>query len=203
MTLLDAKPQPSSVRDPFVNEPVLELRRASVRGRLSDALAALDRELPLGVPVIVGADTRTGSGEEFDSTDPGDPDRVVARATTARAADVTAAVAAAREGFHSWSRRRAAERALALTRTAAWLRERRVELAALEVRECAKPWPEADADVCEAIDFIEYYARGAIELEAGPPLIQIAGERNEMGYFPRGVTAVISPGTFPWPSPAA
>ena len=45
-------------------------------------------------------------------------------------------------------------------RAAAWLRERRLEIAALEVRETAKPWREADADVCEAIDFLEYYARG-------------------------------------------
>ena len=27
---------------------------------------------------------------------------------------------------------------------------------------------EADADVCEAIDFLSYYARGAVELERGP-----------------------------------
>ena len=60
----------------------------------------------------------------------------------------------------------AAERARILLRAAAILRERRLELAALEVRECAKPWAEADADVCEAIDFLEYYARGAIELDA-------------------------------------
>ena len=33
------------------------------------------------------------------------------------------------------------------------------------MRECAKPWAEADADVCEAIDFLEYYARGAIALD--------------------------------------
>ena len=42
-------------------------------------------------------------------------------------------------------------------------------LAALQVRECAKPWGEADADVCEAIDFLEYYAREAIRLEQDPP----------------------------------
>src|SRR5437764_4405755 len=180
-----------------MNEPVLELRRASIRGQLNEALTALDRELPLSVPVMVGDDSRMGSGEEFDSNDPGDPDRVVARATAARPADVTAAVAAAREGFRGWSRRRAAERALALTRAAAWMRERRLELAALEVRECAKPWPEADADVCEAIDFLEYYARGAIDLEAGRQLMQVPGERNELRYAARGVAAVISPWNFP------
>ena len=58
------------------------------------------------------------------------------------------------------------------------MRERRPRLAALAVRECAKPWAEADADVCEAIDFLEYYARGAIALDAGAPLFQVPGERN-------------------------
>jgi len=69
--------------------------------------------------------------------------------------------------------------------------------AALEVRECAKPWVEADADVCEAIDFLNYYARGAIELAAGRQLIQVPGERNDFQYVPRGVTGVISPWNFP------
>jgi RHH-type proline utilization regulon transcriptional repressor/proline dehydrogenase/delta 1-pyrroline-5-carboxylate dehydrogenase len=96
-----------------------------------------------------------------------------------------------------WSRTSADDRAAALLRAAAWLRERRLELAALEVRECAKPWPEADADVCEAIDFLEYYARGAISLAEGRPLLQVPGERNELRYVPRGVTAVISPWNFP------
>src|SRR5207244_1051343 len=76
-------------------------------------------------------------------------------------------------------------------------RDRRLEIAALEVRECAKPWPEADADVCEAIDFLEYYARGAVELEAGPELLQVPGERNTMAWRPRGVVAVVSPWNFP------
>ena len=39
------------------------------------------------------------------------------------------------------------------------MRRRRFELAAWEVYECGKPWREADADVAEAIDFCEYYAR--------------------------------------------
>ena len=82
-------------------------------------------------------------------------------------------------------------------RAADWLRQRRLEVAALEVREAAKPWPEADADVCEAIDFLEYYARGAVDLAQGAPLLQVPGERNELRYTPRGVVAVISPWNFP------
>ena len=84
-----------------------------------------------------------------------------------------------------------------LRAAAAELRERRAELAALMVRECAKPWPEADADVCEAIDFLEYYALAAPALERGPELAQVPGERNTMRYAPRGVVAVIAPWNFP------
>ena len=56
---------------------------------------------------------------------------------------------------------------------------------------------EADADVCEAIDFLEFYARGAVALERGKPLFQVPGERNELRYVPRGVVAVIAPWNFP------
>jgi RHH-type proline utilization regulon transcriptional repressor/proline dehydrogenase/delta 1-pyrroline-5-carboxylate dehydrogenase len=180
---------------PYRNEPILELRRAPIRAGLADALARVDRELPLAVPVWIGDDAR--EGDELRSTDPGDPERVVATAARATEADVAAAVRAATGAFPAWSATPAAERAAVLTGAAAWMRERRLELAALEVRECAKPWPEADADVCEAIDFLEYYARGAVALAAGRALEQAPGERNELQYAPRGVAAVISPWNFP------
>ena len=185
---------------PFANEPVLELRRAPVRAQLVDALAAADARLPLDVPVWVGEDR--GAGDGLLSTDPGSPSRVVARARRAGSADVDAAVEAAGAAAPDWAARAAAERADVLVAAAALLRERRLELAALEVRECAKPWPEADADVCEAIDFLEYYARGAVELARGPALLQAPGERNTLHHVPRGVTAVISPWNFPLAIPA-
>jgi RHH-type proline utilization regulon transcriptional repressor/proline dehydrogenase/delta 1-pyrroline-5-carboxylate dehydrogenase len=179
----------------FANEPVLELRRAPVRESLFEALRALDARLPLGVPVLVGGER--GAAEGLDSTDPGDPSRLVARAGRAGPAEAAAAVEAAGRGFREWSARPAAERALVLSGAAARLRDRRHELAALQLRECAKPWREADADVCEAIDFLEYYARAAVELEAGRALVQAPGERNTMRYVPRGVAAVIAPWNFP------
>jgi RHH-type proline utilization regulon transcriptional repressor/proline dehydrogenase/delta 1-pyrroline-5-carboxylate dehydrogenase len=180
---------------PFANEPVLELRRAAVRAELAEALAALDARLPLQVPVLLGEDTR--AGDALVSTDPGDPERVVARAAVAGPADVDTAVQLATGAAGEWRRAPAARRAQALVCAAAWLRERRLELAALEVRECAKPWPEADADVCEAIDFLEYYAREVIALDPGRPVLQVSGERNELRYVARGVVAVISPWNFP------
>lgn len=180
---------------PFVNEPILELRRAPMRDELLAGLEALEPQLPLRVPVWIGDDRR--DGDSIVSTDPGRPDRVVAVAAAASEAEVDTAVAAAVRAFPAWSSTPARRRAEILARAAAWMRQRRAELAALEVRECAKPWSEADADVCEAIDFLEFYARGGVALERGKALFQVPGERNEMRYAPRGVVAVISPWNFP------
>ncbi len=194
------KPSRSMAEPPFTNEPVLELRRAGEREALTTALRELDAKLPLAVPVLIGGDRGAAGG--IDSTDPGAPERLVARAGVAREGDVSAAVELAAEAGREWARRPATERADTLIRAAGILRNSRLELAALEVRECAKPWAEADADVCEAIDFLTYYARGAAGLERGPELIQVSGERNTMRRVARGVAAVISPWNFPLAIPA-
>jgi RHH-type proline utilization regulon transcriptional repressor/proline dehydrogenase/delta 1-pyrroline-5-carboxylate dehydrogenase len=185
----------SATTTEFANEPLLELRRADVRASALEALAALDAQLPLEVPMLIG--TELVRGEAFASVDPGAPERVVAHAHAAGAPHVDAAISRAVEGQKVWGARPASERAAVLRRAAELLRGRRLELAALAVRECGKPWPEADGDVCEAIDFLMYYAAGAEALDRGRTLIQLPGERNTMKYVPRGVTGVIAPWNFP------
>jgi acyl-CoA reductase-like NAD-dependent aldehyde dehydrogenase len=180
----------------FRNESLFELRRAHERDRLAAALAELDATPPVAVPVIVGGETRLDP--TLASVDPGDPRRVVAAATVAERHEVSAAVTAAAAAAGGWGETPATERAATLSRAAGELRNRRYELAALAVRECAKPWAEADADICEAIDFLEYYALEAVRLEAGQDLIQLPGERNSISYRPRGVVGVISPWNFPF-----
>ncbi len=178
-----------STETTFRNEPVLEFRRPPVRAQALRALEELRAKLPLRLHTA-------GSGELV-STNPADPDEVIALAPEARSAEATAAAERAASAFSEWSRRGAGDRAAVLQRAAGLMRERRMELAALAVLEAGKPWAEADGDVCEAIDFLEYYALGAVALEQGRPLIQLPGERNTMRYFPRGVCAVIAPWNFP------
>ncbi|MFL5840342.1 MAG: aldehyde dehydrogenase family protein [Thermoleophilaceae bacterium] len=113
---------------PFENEPVLELRRAANREALADALRELDARLPLRIP---------GEGETFESTDPGMPSRVVAIAPRATEADASAAIDAAEAAFPEWRARSWEERANVLVGAAEIMRGRRLELAALAVRECA------------------------------------------------------------------
>ena len=107
------------------------------------------------------------------------------------------AVEAASEEFRRWERVPAAERADILFRTASLLRKRKFEMAAWMVFEVGKTWAEADADVAEAIDFCDFYAREMLRLAGPQPLTPIAGEVNELRYIPLGVGAVIPPWNFP------
>lgn len=184
----------------FINEPLLELRRAPVRANLTEAMTTLDAQLPWRVPVIVGGERR--DEPTFTSHDPGTPDRTVAHVTAATPQEVDAAVHAAAHAAPEWEARGAHARAAILARAAGELRGRRRLLAALAVRECGKPWAEADADVCETIDFLEYYARQAIALEHSNGLVQLPGERNTLRYAARGVVAVVGPWNFPLAIPA-
>lgn len=156
--------------------------------------------LPLRVPILIGDERGATSGLE--SSDPGAPDRLVATAGVADERDVDGAVACALAGQPAWARLGLAGRAELIRRGIELLRRERPLLTALQVRECAKPWAEADADVCEAIDHLEYAIHQATALEAGRELLQVPGERNRMRYRPRGVVAAIGPWNFPLAIPA-
>ncbi len=88
-------------------------------------------------------------------------------------------------------------RANVLVRAAAEMRQQRDALSGVMIKEAGKTWREADADVCEAIDFCEYYARMAVPMFDRSRLGRFIGELDETWYQPRGVAVVISPWNFP------
>jgi RHH-type proline utilization regulon transcriptional repressor/proline dehydrogenase/delta 1-pyrroline-5-carboxylate dehydrogenase len=96
-----------------------------------------------------------------------------------------------------WGQTDVRQRAAMLLEAARRLRQQRDALAAVIILEAGKTWQEADADVCETIDFCEYYARQAIELFTPLRLGQFLGELNLQMVLPHGVAAVISPWNFP------
>jgi RHH-type proline utilization regulon transcriptional repressor/proline dehydrogenase/delta 1-pyrroline-5-carboxylate dehydrogenase len=142
------------------------------------------------------------TADEIVSVDPGDVATVVCRSGRAGRIEAERAIESARRALPAWRATPWRERAAVLLRAADLMRRRRAELAALEVFEAGKPQPEADADVCEAIDFCEYYGREAIRLGAGVPLLQVPGETDVYRYQPRGIGAVIAPWNFPLAIPA-
>ncbi|HEX7039654.1 MAG TPA: L-glutamate gamma-semialdehyde dehydrogenase [Trueperaceae bacterium] len=181
--------------EPYRNEPFLDFSDpdvlASFRLTLDDVRDRLGRDYPL---VIGGEPVHTA--ERLDSLDPCFPDRVVGRASLGKAEHVEAAFAAAYEAYEGWSRLTMLERARYLVKLAAIMRRRHAELAAWEVFEAAKNYVEASADVAEAIDFCEYYAREALRLEAPLRTHHYPGEENTSFYQPMGVGVVIPPWNF-------
>jgi RHH-type proline utilization regulon transcriptional repressor/proline dehydrogenase/delta 1-pyrroline-5-carboxylate dehydrogenase len=182
---------------PYAPEPVRRWHDPAVRAAFAtavehQAVAAHDLE----VPAVIGG-RRIATEHTLTSVDPGRTDRVVAVSARVDAHLADEAVAVAVAAAPSWAATPAGERAGVLLRAAAWLRERRDEVAARQVFEAGKPWAEADADVCEAIDFCEYYAREARRLDHGGTVQSPPGERNRLTYRARGVAAVIAPWNFP------
>ncbi|MGH9124851.1 MAG: proline dehydrogenase family protein [Acidimicrobiales bacterium] len=205
-------------------EPVAEWRRAPVRSAMAAAVLHLGSgrstaRAPIEVPAVIGGRTRM-TDERLTSSDPARPSVQVAVSAACGAAEADEAVAGCLKAWTKWRRTPATERAAVLFRAAEWMRARRFDLAALEVYEAGKPWAEADADVCEAIDFCEYYGRQMRLLDAGGSPTGAAGaarvaranggpgargarvqsppgELNSLTYQPKGVAAVIAPWNFP------
>jgi RHH-type transcriptional regulator, proline utilization regulon repressor / proline dehydrogenase / delta 1-pyrroline-5-carboxylate dehydrogenase len=195
---LNAQPalHPSSfILHPFKNESVRRFTERRERERFAAAIEQVRGELGREYPLLLdGQDTRTG--EWIASTNPARPAELVGRVASASPKEAEAAVKSALAAFPGWRDRSAAERSDFLVRAAARLRERRDEFSAWEIFEAGKTWREADADVTEAIDFLEYYAREAVRLSRVLPL-NVPGETNAYFYQPRGVGVVIPPWNFP------
>lgn len=120
---------------------------------------------------------------------------VVANDRTVEQCD--AMIAAAHKAFPAWQGFDPMQRSRALIQAAEIMRSRRDELSGIVCKESNKAWREADADVCEAIDFCAYYARCAPGLFRPERLGRFIGELDEVWHQPRGVCAVISPWNFP------
>lgn len=180
----------------FRNAPNTDFRRDEARREFELALqvsrARFGREVPLR---INGQEVRTGRWSE--ARNPSNLDEIVARVADAGPEHVRQATRAAAEGFVAWRGVGAVERAAILDRAAAALENERFGLAALLIHEIGKTWREADAEVSEAVDYLEYYALEMRRLATHPRRRDIAGETNEYSYHPRGVTAVLGTWSFP------
>ncbi|MBC8351774.1 MAG: L-glutamate gamma-semialdehyde dehydrogenase [Planctomycetes bacterium] len=179
----------------FDNHPPIDFSDESNRSSMRDALRQVMTELGRDFPLVIG-DRTVATDARLDSVDPSFKDRIVGSVSLADKAHVDEAVRAAKEALTSWRNTSVESRAEIIRRTAQLMRNEFFELAALEVYECGKGWRDATNDVCEAIDFCEYYASCAIAL-AQPDGADVPGEENRFEYTARGVTAVIAPWNFP------
>ncbi|MGH9447342.1 MAG: L-glutamate gamma-semialdehyde dehydrogenase, partial [Terriglobia bacterium] len=181
----------------FTNEPLSDFKgNAKHRAGMEEALKAVKDELGREYGLVIAGE-RIIAPEKFTSTNPAQPDQTVGVFSKASKELAEKAIQAADAAFASWSQTPAEARVNVLVSTAAILRDRKFYYAAWMTYEVGKTWAEADADVAEAIDFCEFYAREMLRLDGPQPVVPIPGEHNYLRYIPLGVGVVIPPWNFP------
>lgn len=199
----------------FTNEPLTDFSQETNRAAVREALDNLTNFFKdnsaessfISVPAVIDGADYSYSAESFVARNPSNPLEILGTVANSREGEVPDAVQAARDHFADWRDQPAAvqnlgdvgdahakrivqvtARAELLLKAAQIMREERAQLTALIMKEAGKPLKEADADVAEAIDFLEYYARLGIKMVT---------ENPDMLLDPKGVAAIIPPWNFP------
>jgi RHH-type proline utilization regulon transcriptional repressor/proline dehydrogenase/delta 1-pyrroline-5-carboxylate dehydrogenase len=179
----------------FQNQPLRRFVATEERAAFRDAIMAVRSELGHDYAPVINNEAVAGSGQTT-SINPARPDEVIGTVASAGREQADQALAAAHAAWPDWRALPAEQRAGLLRRIATLLIEQRDRFAAWQVLEAGKHWCEADADVCEAADFLNYYALQAERLAAGE-VTELSGEHNAVYYRPRGIGLVIAPWNFP------
>jgi len=183
---------------PYRHEPLTDFNLQENIDEYKEGLKTVEGYLGETYPLVIGGE-RIQSEETKVSLNPADHDEVIGTIHQADVQDCKKAMAVALSTFETWSRVDPMFRADVLFKSAAILRRRRFEFAALLTKEAGKPYAEADADVAEAIDFLEYYGREMLRIREKDKevLSRRNVERNEYRFIPLGVGVVITPFNFP------
>ncbi len=181
----------------FRNEYLADFSNPETVREMQAALSAVKKQFGREYPIIINGEKIT-TKEKINSINPANPSEVVGVTQTATPELAEKAVEAAAKAFETWRWVPEEERADRLFHAAQIMRRRKAELAATMVYETGKSWGEADGDVCEAIDFCEFYGREALRYAEVQPCLHWPGEHDLMVYIPLGVGVVISPWNFPF-----
>lgn len=180
---------------PYKHEPFTDFsdgkNREAVYAGLEKVKAKSDKKYDL----LIGGE-RIATEEKMISCNPADKTEVIGKVSKANDEHAEKAIQAADQAFQTWRYTNARDRANILMRAAAIVRKRKGEFTAYLIKEAGKPWKEADADVAEGIDFMEYYARQMIELDKGKEVNSRQGEHNRYFYVPAGIAVTIPPWNF-------
>lgn len=173
----------------FRNQALLDFSRAETRQEFAATLEEARSE---------STRLRRRAGEGWiHSVNPAKPGELRGQVPVTTSAQADKAIAVAEKFFPEWRATLAKERAEMLFKAGEIMRERRMELAARELFEVGKGWREADADVCEAIDYLDYYAHEMLRLAEPRETQPLPSESNTYFYEPRGIAAIIAPWNFP------
>ncbi len=136
---------------------------------------------------IGGRDVDTRGRKAKVSYDPSRPESVAVRFFEATNSEIDQAIECAESDPTNWRATSIEQRHALLRMSAQLMRERRADLIGAAMLDGGKTIAEADPEVSEAIDFVEFY----------PLTVASLLERKSINCQPRGVVVVVSPWNFP------
>ncbi|MDF0488443.1 NAD-dependent succinate-semialdehyde dehydrogenase [Sphingomonas sp. H39-1-10] len=146
----------------------------------------------------IGGEWRSAdSGRTEEVTDPA-TGTVIGTIPWAGAAETNAAIAAAQAAFKPWSMTLAAERAAALHRMAAIIRDHAELLASMLTLEQGKPLAEARAEILLGSQYVQWFAEEARRIDGTIIPSPWRGRQILATREAVGVVAAISPWNFPF-----
>src|SRR5438270_8651708 len=157
---------------PFKNEPVIDFSKGENARAMREAIAKVRSELGREYDLVIGGKMMKTDGK-IKSLNPAKPSEVVGVHQKAGPEHVEPAMQAALKAFQTWSKAPIEERVGLLLRASEIIRERKFEFCAWLVFEVGKNWAEADGDIGETIDFLEFYAREALRLHNAETPVQL------------------------------
>ncbi|MFS0824786.1 L-glutamate gamma-semialdehyde dehydrogenase [Bacillus sp. 1P02SD] len=181
---------------PFRNEKEINWKLPENREELMQELTRVTEEFSKQYPLIIDGE-EIHTEDKIASINPSQHDQILGYMSQANQEHIQEAITGACKAFKSWGKTSSRERALYLLKAANVFRRRKTEFMAWLIYESGKNIVEAEGDVNEAIDFLEIYARHAIDLGNQKELISIPKVENRMLYIPLGVGVVIPPWNFP------
>jgi 1-pyrroline-5-carboxylate dehydrogenase len=180
----------------FKNEPYIDFSKPVQRRKQEEAIVRVRAELGTEYPIVIGGE-RIHTAQKFNSYNPSKATEVVGVFQKGDVEIANKALDVAVTKFEEWKNVPSRKRAEYLFKGAKLMRKKRLELNAIEMIEVGKTWPEADADVAEAIDFLEFYAREMLRYGEDQPVVKNPGEKGKLVYVSLGVGVVIPPWNFP------
>lgn len=181
----------------FKNEVFLDFTDPIIEKKQKKALLSVRANFGKEYPNFINGKAVKTTAKTI-SLNPANTDETIGIFQKSGKDDAETAMQAAQKAFETWKFVPVKKRAEFLFKAANIIRKRRLEINAWMISEVGKNYLEADADTCEAIDFLEFYGREVLRFAEKQPIIPVKGEKNKMIYIPLGVGVIIPPWNFPF-----
>ncbi|MDD4878649.1 MAG: L-glutamate gamma-semialdehyde dehydrogenase [Candidatus Nanoarchaeia archaeon] len=183
----------------FRNCEYFDYSKDEHKNSMLEAIAKTKSEFGKEYPQVVGPVKRWDKDPKYciSSYNPSNKTELIGMVPKGTQENAKDALDAATKTFETWKRVPIEKRIDIMLNARKLLIERRHEFNAYCVLESGQTWNEADGEVAETIDFLDFYSRHAEKWCAKRKVTAKADEEGFLQYIPLGVGAVIPPWNYP------